>query len=52
LQDRKNENIYLLYEKNGINYLEKIDLKTGQLKPPVKACIRPFPDILKISRQS
>ena len=48
LQDRKNENIYLLYEKNGINYLEKIDLKTGQLKPPVKACIRPFPDILKI----
>ena len=48
LQDRNNEKIYLMYEKNGINYLEKINLKTGQLDSPVKACTKPFPDIFRI----
>lgn len=48
IQDHKTQNIYLVHVKNGINYLQGINIETGQLSNPIKACVEPFPKVFKI----
>ena len=46
-QDRINEKLYAIHEREGVHYVREIDTETGALKRPMKIA-HPFPKKVKI----